>query len=43
MQRFEIFKIHLISLETKNEIPSYHKIGITKFSVELKKNLEKNI
>ena len=32
MKRFEIFKSHLFSLQSKNEIPSHHKMGITKFS-----------
>ena len=32
MKRFQIFKSHLFSLQSKNSIPSHHKIGITKFS-----------
>ena len=42
MQRFEIFKNHLISLETKNEIPSHHTIGITKFSDLTEEEFRKN-
>ena len=32
MERFIIFKDNLFSLQTKNSIPSHHKIGITQFS-----------
>ena len=32
MERFRIFKNNLLSLQGKNEIPSHHKIGITKFA-----------
>ena len=32
MKRFQIFKSHLFSLQSKNSIPSHHKIGITQFS-----------
>ena len=32
MERFKIFKSHILSLKEKNEIPSHHKIGITKFA-----------
>ena len=42
MQRFEIFKNHLAFLDTKNELPSHHTIGITKFSDLTEEEFRKN-